>query len=323
MCHVDSASGDIALDRLDANPTKSDDPQLELLTAIHAGPGTGLAADALVSGDAAAAQRKLLIAALFCVFFMVAEAAGGYVANSLAIMTDAAHLLADLAGFLISVFALWLSARPATEHLSFGWYRTEIIGALLSIILIWVVTGGLFVEAFYRLQNPAPINGELMLILACLGLVVNAIIALVLHSSGHSHSHGSHGHSHSTESHGHSHASGSHGHSHAHADECGSKPNLSHGHSHSHSDLKDLENPLLEQYQHPSHENLNVRAAIVHAIGDMVQSVGVIIASALIWYHPNWVFIDPICTFGFGIIVLFSTLGMPSCNFGSLQLFSD
>ncbi|CEP00712.1 unnamed protein product (mitochondrion) [Plasmodiophora brassicae] len=255
----------------------ADDSQIELLSAIRTGPGAGLAAEAIANGEAAVAQRKLTIAAGFCVIFMVLEAVGGYFANSLAIMTDAAHLLADLAGFLISVFALWLSSRPATEHLSFGWYRMEIIGALMSVVLIWIVTGFLFVEAFFRIQNPEPVNGKMMASLAGCGLVVNAVIALVLHSSGHSHSH-AHSHSSGPSS------TGEHSHD---------------GHSHT--------EPLLGVH---SHQNVNVRAALIHAIGDLVQSLGVLIAAFVVWWHPTWTIVDPICTFFFGLIVLFSTTGL-------------
>ena len=81
---------------------------------------------------------------------MVVEIAGGVIANSLAIMSDAAHLLSDLAGFLISLFAIMLARRPATSGLSFGFHRVEILGALVSILLIWILTGVLFIEAIER-----------------------------------------------------------------------------------------------------------------------------------------------------------------------------
>lgn len=83
------------------------------LEELDVGPAAGVAAAAAAAGkkETEIAQKKLLWAALFCLSFMIAEAIGGYLANSLAIMTDAAHLLADLAGFLISVFAL-VSAVP-------------------------------------------------------------------------------------------------------------------------------------------------------------------------------------------------------------------
>ena len=66
---------------------------------------------------------------------------GGYMANSLAIMTDASHMLSDFASFLISLFALWVARRPATQKMSFGYYRAEVMGALCSVLIIWVLTG--------------------------------------------------------------------------------------------------------------------------------------------------------------------------------------
>ncbi|KMY89890.1 uncharacterized protein LOC27208670 isoform X2 [Drosophila simulans] len=88
-----------------------------------------------------AARRVLIIACILCSIFLILEVVGGIWANSLAIATDAAHLLTDLASFLISISALHLAARPSSERLNFGWHRAEVIGAMVSIFFIWVVTG--------------------------------------------------------------------------------------------------------------------------------------------------------------------------------------
>lgn len=68
---------------------------------------------------------------------MLVELVGGFLANSLAIMTDAAHLFSDISGFFISIASLWISQLPADISMSYGYYRAEIIGALSSVILIW------------------------------------------------------------------------------------------------------------------------------------------------------------------------------------------
>ena len=68
-------------------------------------------------------------------------------AGSLAIMTDAAHLASDISGFMVSLFAIYLAERKPTKTLSYGFKRAEIIGALLSIIIIWFLTGMLLWEA--------------------------------------------------------------------------------------------------------------------------------------------------------------------------------
>lgn len=107
---------------------------------------------------------------------MVAEIIGGIFANSLAIATDAAHLLTDFASFMISLFSIWYASRPATKRMSFGYYRAEVIGALTSVLLIWVVTGILVYLAIQRLifKNYV-IEGKYMLITAVFGLVVNIL----------------------------------------------------------------------------------------------------------------------------------------------------
>ena len=81
---------------------------------------------------------------------MTVELVGGYISGSLAIMTDAAHLASDVSGFVVSLFALYLAERKATITLSYGFKRAEIIGAILSIIIIWFLTGVLLLEAYVR-----------------------------------------------------------------------------------------------------------------------------------------------------------------------------
>ena len=72
------------------------------------------------------ARRKLIIASILCLVFMVVEVVGGVLSKSLAIATDAAHLLTDLASFMISLFSIWLASRPSTQRMSFGWHRAEV-----------------------------------------------------------------------------------------------------------------------------------------------------------------------------------------------------
>ncbi|OQR87454.1 Cation Diffusion Facilitator (CDF) Family [Achlya hypogyna] len=256
------------------------------------------------------AKRKLQWACLFALLFMVAEVIGGFMAGSLAIMTDAAHLLSDVAGFLISLFAIWIQTFPASSKMSYGFHRAEILGAIVSVLVIWVLTGFLVYAAIERFQdaiseNPKEhVDGQLMFIIAVIGLVVNLALMQIL---GHSHSHGvggGHGHSHGGNDHGHSHSHGSHDdhsdhdhdHDHSHDDvEAG------HGHSHGGHDEAPKKKKL---------ENLNIEAAYIHALGDFIQSLGVCVAGALIWYNPEWQVADPIATFLFSILVL-GTTGTP------------
>ncbi|XP_062706185.1 proton-coupled zinc antiporter SLC30A2 isoform X1 [Aedes albopictus] len=207
------------------------------------------------------ARKKLILASVLCIIFMIAEIVGGIYSNSLAVATDAAHLLADLASFMISLFALWVAARPSTKRLSFGWHRAEVIGALTSVLMIWVVTAILFYLAVLRTINQDfEVDGQAMLITSGLGILVNVIMGATLH--------GGHGHSHS--------GSSAHGHAHGGASE----------------------------------ENINVRAAFIHVLSDFVQSLGVFLAALVIYFKPEWNIVDPICTFLFSILVLFTTLAI-------------
>ena len=67
-----------------------------------------------------------MVASCLCLVFMLCEVVGGVLSNSLAIATDAAHLLTDFASFMVSLFAIWMAARPKSEKMSFGWHRAEV-----------------------------------------------------------------------------------------------------------------------------------------------------------------------------------------------------
>ena len=121
---------------------------------------------------------------------MTAEVIGGALANSLAIMTDAAHLLSDLLGFALSIFALYIGLGDPSKTLSYGYQRAEVIGALTSIILIWGLTLWLIYEAILRVINRPDVDGPIMLITAVVGFFCNIIMMLTLKAKGMSHSHG-------------------------------------------------------------------------------------------------------------------------------------
>lgn len=277
-------------------------------------------------------MRKLLIAVILCVIFMAVEVVGGIKANSLAILTDAAHLLSDVAAFAISLFSLWAAGWEATPQQSYGFFRIEILGALLSIQLIWLLAGILVYEAINRLLTESgEVQGSLMFAVSAFGLFVNIIMAVLL---GHDHGHGGHGHSHGHDhghSHDHDHGNSEDDHSHhedheqGHVHRHGTSITITtHQHSHSSSGLhQDAEEPLLkhegdcESSDHAGakavkkpRRNINVHSAYLHVIGDSIQSVGVMIGGGLIWYKPEWKIIDLICTLIFSVIVLFTTVKM-------------
>ncbi len=100
---------------------------------------------------------------------------GGLLANSLAIMTDAFHLLSDFAAFLISLIAIHLAAKPSSAKYNYGWHRMEVVGAVISVLIIWVLTGSLLAMAVIRLVNRDwnDIDAKIMLVTSSIGVVVN------------------------------------------------------------------------------------------------------------------------------------------------------
>ncbi|XP_055732010.1 proton-coupled zinc antiporter SLC30A8-like isoform X3 [Salvelinus fontinalis] len=264
------------------------------------------------------ARKRLYVVSAVCLVFMIGEILGGYFAGSLAVMTDAAHLLVDFASFIISLVSLWLSSRPATRTLSYGWHRAEILGALLSVVTIWLVTGVLVYLAVQRLiRDNYEIEGTIMLITSGCAVLANIIMAFTLHQSGHGHSHGglSSGHSHS---HGNK-DKGNHGHSHAVGDRHGhsNKSNHSHGngnqenHSHGNGDVEQHGGVDVQRYELSESQpqaNASVRAAFVHVVGDLLQSISVLVSAIIIFFKPEYKIADPICTFLFSIFVLGTTI---------------
>lgn len=197
-------------------------------------------------------------------------------------MTDAAHLLSDLAGFLISMFALFIATRPANKSLTYGYHRAEVIGALASILIIWILTVWLISEAINRIFHPREIVGVLMMVVASLGLLFNFIMSRVLAYNP--------------------------------------APNFAEGQTlktvkqdQEVDPEEGLETPLLgEGNEKNDDENPVIRATYIHILGDMIQSFGVLLAAIIIYVfqdtHPGIRIFDPICTFCFAIIVLCTTV---------------
>ncbi|XP_052187098.1 metal tolerance protein A1 isoform X2 [Diospyros lotus] len=229
---------------------------------------------------------KLCWLIIFYVMFMAVEVVGGTKANSLAVLTDAAHLVTDIAGFSISLFTVWASSWDATSQHSFGFKRLEVLGALLSVQLIWVICGVLIYEAGDRiLHKTARVNGRLMFAIAALGFIINFIMVMWL---GHGHGHG-HGHSHCA---------------------CTGK-----NHSHKAEELcarTDEEDITLVAHPQKDTErlNINLQGAYLHVMADMIQSVGVMLAGLIIWAKPKWFAVDLVCTLIFSIFALGSTAPM-------------
>ncbi|CAK9802632.1 Zinc transporter 2 [Anthophora quadrimaculata] len=158
----------------------------------------------------------------------------------------------------------------------FGWYRAEVIGALTSVLMIWVVTGILFYLAVERIiHKNFKLNATVMLITSAVGVAVNLVMGLSLHQHGHGH-----------------------GHDHVHAHES-KKTN------------RTIENERMDE-ESLAHDkrNINVRAAFIHVLGDFIQSIGVFVAALVIYFKPNWSIVDPICTFLFSLLVVLTTFAI-------------
>jgi len=343
-----------------------------------------------------------MLAIVLSFLFMTVEVIGGYIANSIAIYSDAAHLLTDVAGFLIALIATITSRQKGSRHLTFGYVRAEVLGALFSVLSLWIITVILFYEAFRRSigwfnGHGEKVDGFFMFIVACFGILVNLSLGYLFQDEhggalhpGHSHDHDhgnctdshdhkpvttkateitpliansnktDHGHEHkhqhkaTTEpvDHGHEHkhqqktttepapfafikqhdhdhnhkcTNDNHEHDHdhkpsndSHKHDHGHKPSSdSHKHDHGHSDHDDL-----ESYHHEKHDDhaaashhghghggdVNIEAAYMHVITDLIQSVGVAIAGAVLWRYPSFQIIDPLCTFVFGYVALSATI---------------
>ncbi|MCB8914205.1 MAG: cation transporter [Thermoleophilales bacterium] len=189
-------------------------------------------------GSYRGADRKaLLIAALLTGGFMVAEAVGGVVTGSLALLADAGHMLSDSFSLFLALFAVSIAARPATAKRTFGYKRAEILAALVNGVLLVLVSLWVVYEAIGRLDDPVEVMGGGMMAIAVLGLIINVVAFLVLWKGG--------------------------------------------------------------------GESLNVRAALRHVLGDLLGSVGVIIAAGVILL-TGWEPIDPIVSILISILIVAS-----------------
>nr|CAI5849836.1 unnamed protein product [Callosobruchus analis] len=163
-------------------------------------------------------------------------------------MTDAAHLFSDFIGFLISLLAIWIGRKPPSKSMTFGYYRAEVVGALLSVLTVWLLAGIFSTLAINRIYNEDyDIDANTMIIIASLGLLVNIV------AGGHNHMHDGHTGANDTS-------------------------------------------------------NINVRAAAIHVLGDLLQSVGVLVAAIIIKFFPGAKMADPICTLIFSVIVICTTI---------------
>jgi solute carrier family 30 (zinc transporter), member 2 len=251
-------------------------------------------------------QRRLFNAIILCSFLFLIQLLGGYFTSSLALLSDAFHMLTDVIGYSISLVSIILALSPASTKLPFGRKRLEVLGALSSIFLLWVLTLGLVYEAFERLKNPKVIDGRNMFIMAVFGVVFNGILIFIFA--------GDHlevkidGESKDGDG----------------RDEQVEGKDLEYGVGLGNGDISNekllsdnnhtLQTKSEEINDHPlqthTKSDINIKAAMLHAIGDLLCSIGVLIASVIIWINPEMNWVDPFCTFLFGIMAIGTTLGI-------------
>ena len=190
-------------------------------------------------------EGKVLWAVALTAFVLVAEVVGGLWTHSLALLSDAAHVLMDVVALSLSYLALRLAARDPSERHTYGLHRAEVLAAVINGGTLFVIAAGIFVEALRRFRAPEPVKSLEMLLIAAAGLLVNLIVLRLLRGDAHGHARGD-------------------------------------GHG---------------------PEDLNVRSAWLHVLGDTLSSVGVIAAGAIMW-RTGWMLLDPIVSLAIGLGLL-------------------
>lgn len=128
-------------------------------------------------------RRKLILAASLTGTMFIVEGVAGFLTNSLALLSDAGHMLTHLIALLISLGAILFAAKPPTSRKTYGFYRLEILAALFNGITLFLITLWIFSHAYQRIINPEPIASWQMFIVAIIGLMVNLACAYILKTS--------------------------------------------------------------------------------------------------------------------------------------------
>lgn len=181
-------------------------------------------------------KRTLWITLMLTLFFTIVEIVGGLLSNSLALLSDSAHMISDVIALGLSMTAIYLATRKPNQKYTFGFLRFEIIASFLNGLALAIIAIGIFVEGIKRMINPQDVELQLMLIIASIGLMVNIVLTIVLSRS-----------------------------------------------------IKD-------------EENLNVKSALWHFIGDLLSSIGVIASAILIYFSGMYIF-DPLISMVIGAII--------------------
>lgn len=131
--------------------------------------------------------RSLTLAACLTGAFLIAEVIGGILTQSLALLSDAAHMMTDVAALLIAIMAIKIGKKPADDMRTYGYRRIEILAAALNAFILFLVAGYILYEAYERFVDPVKVQSPLMMAIAVIGLVVNLICMRIL-AAGSAHS---------------------------------------------------------------------------------------------------------------------------------------
>lgn len=181
-------------------------------------------------------KRTLWISLILTLFFTIVEIVGGLLSNSLALLSDSAHMISDVIALGLSMTAIYMATKKPNQKYTFGFLRFEIIASFLNGLALAIIAIGIVIEGIKRMINPQDVDLSLMLVIASIGLVVNIVLTIVL--------------SRSTK----------------------------------------------------EEDNLNVKSALWHFIGDLLSSVGVITSAVLIHFTGYYIF-DPLISMVIGGII--------------------
>jgi cobalt-zinc-cadmium efflux system protein len=199
-----------------------------------------------IQTEVAADRKRLLTVLAVTAIYCATEFVGGYYSNSLALISDAVHLLTDIAALCLALLTLWISTRPASGGKTYGYLRAEILGALANGVFLWMLVIFIWVEAIERLRNPQPVGGLTVIAIATVGLGVNGFSAWMTYAAG--------------------------------AGEAG-RPGIA------------------------------VRAVFVHVLSDLIGTLGVMLAGALVYFF-RWHQADALISLLIGALVLYSSWGL-------------
>lgn len=179
-------------------------------------------------------QRRLALSFYITLAILFAEVVGGFISNSLALLSDAGHVVTDAFALGLSMLAVWVARKPSNLRATFGYQRVGLLVAVINGLSLVGIAFFIFFESYRRFIDPQEINLAVMMPIAAMGLVANVAMALIL------------------------------------------------GHE---------------------HEDLNIKSAWLHVMGDMLSSMGVVISGAIV-YFTGWLYADPIAGLFIGLIII-------------------